>query len=576
MKQIHSILYILMAAATLTLAGCSRDKFAQLNTSPDAVTTIPPENELATGQLNMFNNSFEAFYDLYMYMRPWTQLWVYAGGPSATSFTMPVSTQNYRYSQFYTSVGPPLQDVQHLISLMAPAKKATYVYLNAIAGINMAEYAFYTSDPNGAMPYTNAFEARDSGNLTPVWDTQEALFDTLDSQLQSYVTTLETQQTVAQNTGGANDLIYQGNTTNWIKAANSLRLRIAMRLMKQNPAKLTAVANEVLSDATGLIDNTSDEWVFHTGPSFFGSGTGGNWAPIANAGPPCMERNVVSFLVKTQDPRIRAILLPAAINSQAMFDSAKAQTNGLIPASAQWDGQVYRGQYASPDSAKDPNKAYYFQTLNFSFNGVQQSVNYPSIIQSYILDGQYSTTGATGSGTNVFSVITYADVCFMRAELVLRGLSNDPLTAQQLYTMGVTASLQDYDSWAQIGQTPNYTPLAASEITNYLSQPGIAYQSSTALEQVLVQEYLNVYMNPNEAWALIKRTGYPSSTGVILPLENLTLGGNPLVMPRRYVVTYPQQGDLNYTNDVNAINAELQLPGFGTINDITGKVWWDQ
>jgi SusD/RagB-like outer membrane lipoprotein len=574
MKQRHSILYILLVMASFTLGACSRDKFAALNTSPDAVTSIPPENELPTGQMNMFNNSFEAFYDLYMYMRPWTQLWVYAGGNSGTSFTTPVSTQNFRYSQFYSNVGPPLVDVQHLISIQPPAKQATYVYLNAIAGINLAEYAFYTSDPNGAMPYSAAFQARYSGNLTPVWDTQEALFDTLDTQLKSYVATLETQQPVQQNTGGANDLIYQGNVTNWIKAANSLRLRIAMRLMKQNPAQLTTVANEVLSDAVGLIDNTGDEWVFHAGASFL-SGSN-NWAPIANAGPPCMEKNVVSFLVKSQDPRIRAILLPAAISSQAMFDSAKAQSNGLIPASAQWDGQVYRGQYASPDSAKDPNKAYYFQTLNFSFYGVQQTVNYPSIVQSYILDGQYSTTGATGSGLNVFSVITYADVCFMRAELVLRGLSNDPLTAQQLYTMGVTASIQDYDAWAQLAQTPGYVPLGSNEISNYLSQPGVAYQPSTALEQVLVQEYLNVYMNPNEAWALIKRTGYPSPTGVILPLENLTTGGSPLLMPRRYVVTYPQPGDLNYTNDINAINAELQLPGFGTINDIAGKVWWDQ
>jgi hypothetical protein len=83
-------------------------------------------------------------------------------------------------------------------------------------------------------------------------------------------------------------------------------------------------------------------------------------------------------------------------------------------------------------------------------------------------------------------------------------------------------------------------------------------------------------MNPNEAWALIKRTGYPNSSGSILPLENLTLGAAPLQMPRRYVVSYPQLGDLNYNNDLNAINAELQLPGFGAANDISGKVWWDQ
>jgi hypothetical protein len=83
-------------------------------------------------------------------------------------------------------------------------------------------------------------------------------------------------------------------------------------------------------------------------------------------------------------------------------------------------------------------------------------------------------------------------------------------------------------------------------------------------------------MNPNEAWAQIKRTGYPSATGNIMPIEALTSGGNPVVMPRRYEPMFPLLGDLNYNNAINAINAELALPGFGAANDITGKVWWDE
>ena len=135
--------------------------------------------------------------------------------------------------------------------------------MNAITGINLAEYAFYVTDPNGSMPYSKAFQARYTGNLTPVGDPQQDLFDTLDAQLKSYVAVLETPQTVTQNTGGNNDLIFQGNATKWIKSANSLRLRIAMRLLKQNPTQLTAIANEVLADPVGLIDNTADEWVFY-------------------------------------------------------------------------------------------------------------------------------------------------------------------------------------------------------------------------------------------------------------------------------------------------------------------------
>ena len=569
MKKIKFTIYIFLAVSLLAFGSCSRTTFAALNSNPDAVTSVPPEFELTTGQMAVYQNSFEAYYDFNKYIKPWAQVFVDAGGNLGNLSFSQVGNGNQRWSNFYGNVGPPLVDVQHLISLIKDTTTAaTYVDLNAIAGINLVEYAFYTSDPNGSMPFSQAFQARYTDSLTPAWDTQEALFDTLDARLKMYVSVLETSQPVAQNTGGQNDLIFQGNVNNWIKSANSLRLRIAMRLIKQNPTQLTKIANEVLADPVGLIDNTSDEWVFYQGTNSF---EGGNYNPFDNGQNPCCEKHVVDFFNRTGDPRERNILQPAVISTQDIFDSAQAQ--GVVPASASFDGQVYRGQYASPDSAKDVSKTYYFTALNFSYkNSKQTGIHFPSLINPYLVYAPYNG----GNGLNVIPVITFADVCFMRAELVLRGLSNDGSSAQLLYNAGVTASIQDYDAWSKLCATPNYVALGASEISNYLQQPGVSYQPSNALEQVLVQEYINDYLNCNEAWALIKRTGYPSPTGVIMPLEYLTTGGNPLVMPRRYVPNFPLLGDLNYTNAYNAIEAELQQPGFGQANDITGKVWWDQ
>lgn len=576
MKTTKLYTYALIAVALTMQVSCSRSKYASLNTNPDAVPTIPPETELTTGQLARYNNSYEAFYDFYEYIRPWTQLFVpTAGNGGAAGAFVSVANADVRWSTFFNNVGPDFVDAQELIAKLAPAAQAKYASLNAIIGINMVEYAFYTTDPNGSMPYSQAFQARYTGNLTPTWDVQEALFDTLDAQLKTYITTLETTQTVAQDTGAVNELIYQGSTNKWIKAANSLRLRIAMRLINQNPSKLTTIANEILADPIGMISANSEDWTFQGGNGLFGTNNS-NYNPIGHFGNQSLELNVTNFMVKTQDPRLRNLLQPAAISTQDEFDSAQIQ--GAIPATATWDGQIYRGQYASPDAAKDPTKAYYFGTLNFSYKNVAQSVQYPSVIQPSLLLSGYTPegSGTPPNGSNAVPVITFADVCFMRAELSLRGLDNDPVSPQQLYNMGVTASLEDYDNWSKLSQVPNYDALGTNEVTAYLAAPGVVYQSSTALEQVLVQEYLHDYMNPSEAWALIKRTGYPSPTGVVLPLEALTTGGNAMTMPRRFPTQYPQVGDLNYTNDINAINAQLAQPGYGTANQITGKVWWDQ
>ena len=72
------------------------------------------------------------------------------------------------------------------------------VYEVAIAAIFKAYYAFYVSDINGSIPYSQAFQARYGGTLTPVYDPQQELFDTLDLQIKTAVKTLETSQGAEQ------------------------------------------------------------------------------------------------------------------------------------------------------------------------------------------------------------------------------------------------------------------------------------------------------------------------------------------------------------------------------------------
>lgn len=555
--------YAFWGVLLITFISCSRSKFAELNTDPDAVLTIDPKTELTPGELAIHNNDFEVFYDFIRNIKPWTQQYVFTAGNTATFLTSG-GNLNSRWGNFYGTVGYNLEDVLHIIDKMPDSKRAQYQFLRAITTIPIAYYAFYVSDANGSIPYTQAFKARYTipALLTPVYDQQEALFDTLDTQLKAAVTELESSPGVTQIMPLGNEVYFQGDPVHWIKAANSLRLKIAMRLMKRNPAKLTAIANEVINEKTGLIASIADDWVFYAGSNI---GNGGNSNPIGQ-GNYSGAFNTVNFMWNTQDPRTRTFYQKSGISSQAMFDSAKAQ--GVLPASLTWDGHVYRGQYASPAASQDPTKSYYFNQLKFSFNGQPQSVTYPSVIQPRLTYAAYSS----GGGSNVFPVITYADVCLMRAELVARGLSSDPLPANQLYNSGITASITNYDNWGKITQLADYTPLGSSEIANYLTMPGVVYDPANAIEQICVQEYLNFYINANETWALIKRTGFPSPTGSIMPSENVSTFG---AMPRRYAVSNPATSDLNFTNETNAIDEMRKDPSFGDPSDMTGRIWWD-
>ena len=568
MKTIIYKYTLVVILLSIGISSCNKNQFAKDNTNPDALLTIDPKSVLSGGLLQMNNQDFEVFYDFNRNIRLWTQQWVAFSGNTLSGFQTAANT-NVRWGNFYGSVGPRFKDVMHIIDEMPAAKKATYAYMRAMAGIPYAYYAFYTSDPNGSMPYTQAFEARYTipPMLTPVYDTQDALFTELDAELKSIVTTLSTPQPVQQVMLGTNDLYYPKSTdySPWIKAANSLRLRIAMRLMKRNPGKLTAIANELLSDPSkNLISSIADEMVFYGGPNF----AGGNDNPGATISG---EKHTVDFMWKTQDPRMRNFYQPSPLSSKDLFDAAQA--SGAIPSGATWDGQLYRGEYANPTDASNPALNYYFSTLTFNYNGAPQSFNIPSAIQQRMIYAPYNG----GSGLNAYPAITYADVCFMRAELAVRGLSNDPTDPKILYENGVTASITDYDTWASQAQVVGYTPLGSSEISAYLAQPGVAYDPANAKEQIIVQAYLNFYLQPNEAWALLKRTDYPSPFGSIMPLANFPGGNYPITdMPRRYVITFPSLSDLNYKNATQAITDMEKDPGFGLPSDITGRIWWDQ
>jgi len=560
MKNFRSI-YITILFLGILFVSCKK-QFATMNTDPDSVLSIPPEYEFTSGLLAINNNTGENYWDYDRAIYYWAQSFSFQDAPRVTVYNG-LGNLNVRTGNFYTNVGYQLVDVIHKIDILSDSAKAKYVYLRAITGIPLAYYAWYTSDVQGSIAYTQAFKARYTipSLLTPTYDTQEALYDTLDNQLKAIVTILKSNQPVTQKDLGVNDVYYGGNVTNWIKAANSLRLKMAFRLMKQNPDKLKSIATEVLADNIGVINDPSEDWTFVEGPNVnFGDDPTNNQAVSGS-------KNMVDFMWNTKDPRIRVFYKPAPLDKD-MFDSAKAQ--GALPASLAWDGQLYRGQYVNPDASKNTALAYYFTPINFTYKGAKQTLDYASSIQIKLFYGLRDG----GGGLVTFPLITYADICFMRAELAVRGITGE--NAQDWYTKGIAASLANYDAMAQAAALPSYTPLTPAEVTQYETQPGIAYDPTNALEQILDQQYINYFKNQNEAWALIKRTGYPSVSGNLLQLEKVFVDGVEQAMPRRFVVTYPSLTDLNYKNVVSAINAQQQNPDFSTPDDITGRVWWDK
>ena len=87
----------------------------------------------------------------------------------------------------------------------------------------------------GDIPYSEALQGDlPGGPLKPKYDLQKDIYYGLLASL----TTASTAMSTATDAGlGTADLIFQGNSARWVKFANSLRARMAMRMLKNDAAK---------------------------------------------------------------------------------------------------------------------------------------------------------------------------------------------------------------------------------------------------------------------------------------------------------------------------------------------------
>lgn len=557
---IKHILPGLLIAGACGLASCNKQAFVDANTNPDIVYAITPQEQFLNAVRRAHNNDFEAFYDTYRRIMPWMQMNTPLDGNSR-NFLNETGNFNQRYSTFYPELGVALTDVQKIIEAKPEGEQAAFRDIHEIAEIMKIQYAFYVSDINGSIPYTEAFLARYGGPTNPAYQTQPELFDLWDKKLAEIVNTLNTPASVTQESLQKTDLYYRGDVSKWVKAANALRMRIALRWMERDNARASSIINDALSIANAQMTGNEDGWVFFTDVSFT---SGGNWLPEDFRAP----RPTVDFMWKNNDPRI-SLFYQKNDFSQENFEKAKAA--GLYPAGATWNPRQFVGAPISPDSSQGKYSSW-FDAKKVSDD---LSLDTVSFLQ-WRMWQPASTNGTTdaGTGQSFFDVLTYADYCFMRAEAIARGLVTSG-SAEEWYNKGIEASIRFYDDAAKKAMVLGYEPLGATAVTDYLNSPDVKFDASRALEQIITQAYLNFYKQPNEAWANYKRTGIPNSS-TALANEDIRIDGTVRQIPRRAALNVPLKTDQNFDTRGAALQQMAAEPGFGEgPGDVFGRVWWD-
>ncbi|HRE51396.1 MAG TPA: SusD/RagB family nutrient-binding outer membrane lipoprotein [Flavitalea sp.] len=474
----------IVAAMLIFSVSCTKD-FDALNTNPALVTKdIVQPSLIFSGVLKnsifaSYNNGVITEYSGY-----------YSNQESGTIFRS--REWSSPFADFYKSY---LINIAEVVRLTAddPALNDQH----AMARIWKVWLFHMLTDAYGDLPYFEAVQESDKVNNQPVYDSQETIYKDMLKELKEAAAQLGAVPD--QLAIGSADFLFGGNTDAWKRFANSLRLRLSLRVSYADES----LARENIAELTGaplITDNTQNAKMTTLGA---GAVNVNDRNPLYNRYvnqsfyPMWASFTTTDNLIRLNDPRLPVYADPAA------------------------DGvSGYRGRPVGLETAQKPR-----------YTEAQTAT-----LDEFFWSAQYSII-----------VMNAAEVFFLRAEAALRGLSSED--AQDLYEQGIAQALQQY----------NITP------ATYLASPAgtLAGSEEEKLEQIIVQKWLAIYYQSNEAWAEFRRTGYPR---IWVGADISDTGGN---IPRR--VRYPLDEYAKNEENVKAAVAKL------SDGDVyMSKVWWDK
>lgn len=474
------------------------------------------------------------------------------------NYSVTTTGVNGRYNRFYVNVLPNLMEMRRLISLMPDKEK--YEQINAITYIPQVMMALKVSDMNGSIPYTEANKGRFESSYSPKYDNQETLFNIWLEELSDAIGTLQ-KNLVNQISLGNNDIFYRGDVTKWIKLANSLKLRIAARFENQNAAKTKQIFKEVMTDPVGPLSSTDDQ-LKYSNPNYYPFLIDGYNIDIYSRH--FAVGSAIEFLKVSDDPRLGLYYDKNGLPET--FKDTLAKYHKTLPSWIDVDDPKVMYQGGPADFQSNPPVSTYFVNP-FDAGGSNRYQLISTINRKF-----FAPTVDGGSGLIIDVSFSYAEVCLQIAEFIQKGYGDGFDTKGSVadwYYKGIRASARTVNEKAIAAASLSYPNIDAL-VDVHLENPRVKLNGTNDLEKIYIQALLDFYTNPNEAFVLIRRTGFPRFGSPLLAREVISD-----VLPRRWWTIDP--GEINRAN----WSAAMSEQGFSP-NDFTEeklneeRIWFDK
>ncbi|GGH18308.1 SusD/RagB family nutrient-binding outer membrane lipoprotein [Mucilaginibacter phyllosphaerae] len=369
---------ILSGAILLSVTACKKD-LEEINKNPNASETAQPDY-LLTGTTKAIADTYWGTANnmdaSLLFVQNWSK--IQYTDPDRYIYT------NSSFQELWTT--GYTRGITNLNQLIKTADAQANPNYKGVALVLRSWVFTLLTDNYGDIPYSQAANIKEY--LTPVYDKQKDVYFAVLEDLRSAQEALN-----AAGPAISGDIIYGGKPNQiglWKKFANSLRLRIALRIADREPEKAKQVLADVQAEGSGYISDNSEiaQLVYSTSP---------NQNPISNLFDTRddyrISKTIVDKLFELNDPRLPIYASPT---KDATPKTYVGLPNGLLV-----------GDASAYGFTKTSKPGTYFLAPNA-----------PAVI------------------------ISYAEVLFGRVEAAARGFTTE--NAADLYKQAITASLKQY------------------------------------------------------------------------------------------------------------------------------------
>lgn len=444
------------------------------------------------------------------------------GGPNNLNYFLKDGWVASSYTESYSTVVPLWQDLKGKTETQFPE-------VFALAQILKISAWHKATDMFGPIPYKEAGK----GLITVPYDSQEEVYKSMFKELSDAIEVL----TKYADNGNSKllpnaDAVYAGDVHKWVVYANSLMLRLAMRVYYADAALSKQYALQAVNHPYGVMKTKDDEAKMERGASLEFKN---NLDVLINQYNECrMGSSMLAYLGGYQDPR-----LPKYFNTSTVSQAVTVGTYG------KYSGVPTGHDVSSNDAFKDSSR--------------------PAI-----------------TSTTPTYWMRASEVYFLLAEAALHGFAVGG-TAESLYEKGIEMSFEE--NGIASSEVADYmsSGLKPSAYSFHLTNPSVnvdvpaVTEATTAwtgtdeekLEKIMIQKWIALYPNGQEAWTEYRRTGYPKLHSTITNYSNGEVDSEVGIRRMRF----PTNKSTSAEDIANLESARKLLRG--GLDKAGTRLWWD-